>query len=80
MLRAGLSVQTIELLVDVIKALVIDGEEEIEKFSGIIKRDMVEASERSDIEFINKVIIPILRAEDLVPVTISTFDEDKKLF
>jgi hypothetical protein len=67
------------LLVEVIKGLVIGGKEEIEKFSGILKKDMVEASERSDVEFINKVIVPILRAEDRVPVTISTLDEDKHL-
>jgi hypothetical protein len=36
---------------------------------------MIEASERSDVEFINKVIMPILQAEEKVPITISMVDE-----
>ncbi len=61
----------------IIKDLVIGGEPEIESFSNILKEDMIEASERSDVEFINKVIVPILKAEEMVAVTISTIEEEK---
>ena len=33
------------------------------------------ASERGDVEFINKVIVPILQAEEKIPITISMIDE-----
>jgi len=36
---------------------------------------MIAASDRSDVEFINKVIVPILQAEETIPITISTVDE-----
>ena len=36
---------------------------------------MISASDRSDVEFINKVIVPILQAEETVPITISMVDE-----
>ena len=66
---------TISLLVQIIRDLVIGGQAEIEAFSGKLKADMIEASERSDVEFINKVIMPILQAEEKVPITISMVDE-----
>ncbi len=33
------------------------------------------ASERGDVEFINKVIVPILQVEEKIPITISMIDE-----
>lgn len=75
LLRAGLSDATISLLVQIIRDLVIGGQAEIEAFSGKLKADMIQASERSDVEFINKVIMPILQAEEKVPITISMVDE-----
>jgi|LauGreDrversion4_2_1035121.scaffolds.fasta_scaffold164179_1 hypothetical protein len=36
---------------------------------------MIASSERSDVEFINKVIVPILQAEENIPITISMIDE-----
>jgi hypothetical protein len=60
LLRAGLSDNTITLLVQIIRDLAIGSDKEIEAFSEKLKADMVAASERSDVEFINKVIVPIL--------------------
>lgn len=77
LLRAGLTDQAISLIVLIIRELVIGGEEEIEAFSNILKADMIEASERGDVEFINKVIVPVLKAEEMVAITISTIDEEK---
>lgn len=75
LLRAGLSDTTISLLVQIIRDLVIGGKDEIEAFSSLLKTDMIASSERSDVEFINKVIVPILQAEEKVPITISMIDE-----
>ena len=44
-------------------------------FSEKLKKDMKVASERGDVEFINKVIVPILQAEEKIPITISMIDE-----
>lgn len=51
------------------------GENELELFSTLLKEDLVLASEKEDVDFINKVIVPILHAEEKVPVTISIIDE-----
>jgi hypothetical protein len=51
---------TITLLVDIIKELVLVSDFEIEAFSSILKADIIEASKRGDVDFINKVIVPIL--------------------
>lgn len=50
----------------------------MEKLSTILKEDMVSASDRGDVDFINKVIVPILHAEEKVPITISIIDKGKK--
>lgn len=44
----------------------------------MLKEDMVLASEKGDVEFINKVIVPILHAEEKMPITISIVDPNKK--
>jgi hypothetical protein len=43
----------------------------------MLKDDINEASSKSDVEFINKVIVPILHAEDNIPIDISLFDTKK---
>lgn len=40
-----------------------------------MKEDLVRASEKGDVDFINIVIVPILHAEEKVPITISVIDE-----
>lgn len=44
----------------------------------MLKTDMIRASELGDVDFINKVIVPILHAEEKVPITISILDKSKK--
>ena len=39
---------------------------------------MILASEKGDVDFINKVIVPILHAEEKVPITISIIDKSRK--
>lgn len=58
-----------------IRDLILGGENELELFSTLLKEDLVLASEKEDVDFINKVIVPILHAEEKVPVTISIIDE-----
>lgn len=65
----------INLLVFTIRDLVLGGEEEIETFSSLLKADIILASDKGDVDFINKVIVPILHAEEKIPITISTIDE-----
>jgi hypothetical protein len=79
LLRAGLSDPTISLLVSIIRDLVLCGLTEIEAFSTFLKLDIVDASTRGDVEFINKVIVPILQAEERVPLTISTCENGGSL-
>lgn len=77
LLRNTLSAKNIEIIVQSIKDLVIGGEQEEEKLSNLLKDDINEASSKSDVEFINKVIVPVLHAEDNIPVDISLFDINK---
>ena len=70
-MKEGITDEIITLVVQTIKDLVISGEEEYDKLSSILKEDIISASEKGDIHFINKVIVPILHAEDKVPLTIS---------
>ena len=58
-----------------IRDLILGGENELELFSTLLKEDLVLASEKEDVDFINKVIVPILHAEEKVPITISIIDE-----
>ena len=74
-LRSSIPDTTISLLVHTIRDVIIGGENEIEEFSKILKEDIVLASDKGDVDFINKVIVPILHAEEKVPITISTVDE-----
>lgn len=59
-MRAGLNDMTVNLLVCTIRDLILGGDDELEKFSELMKSDIVQASDRNDVEFINKVIVPIL--------------------
>jgi ligand-binding sensor protein len=74
-MRAGLNDMTVNLLVHTIRDLILGGDDELEKFSELMKSDIVQASDRNDVEFINKVIVPILQAEEKVPVTISVVNQ-----
>ena len=58
-----------------IRDLILGGENELELVSTLLKEDLVLASEKEDVDFINKVIVPILHAEEKVPITISIIDE-----
>ena len=51
------------------------GEEQIATFAALLKLDMADSAEIDDITFINKVIVPILHAEEKVPVTVSFYDK-----
>lgn len=39
---------------------------------------MIRASDKGDVEFINKVIVPILHAEEKVPISLSVWNKSKK--
>ena len=43
-----------------IRDVLIGGEKELEDFSVKLKEDIIKASDKGDVEFINKVIVPIL--------------------
>lgn len=38
---------------------------------------MILASEKGDVDFINQVIVPILHAEDKIPISLSIFEQNK---
>jgi hypothetical protein len=73
-LREGLSDGTVNLIVQTIRDTILGGEDEIELFSTLLKEDLLKASGKGDVDFINKVIVPILHAEEKIPITISTFE------
>jgi hypothetical protein len=54
--------------------MVVGGVEEEERLSSLLKSDMIQASDKGDVEFINKVIVPILHAEKKIPISISLYD------
>lgn len=54
--------------------MVIGSEEEEERLTLLLKEDMIIASEKGDVEFINKVIVPILHSELKVPISINLYD------
>jgi hypothetical protein len=53
LLKSKLSSEIIELIVQIIKDIVIGGDEEEEKLSIMLKEDMIKASDRGDVDFIN---------------------------
>jgi len=59
--------------------VILGGEEQIEAFSSMLKSDIATASDLGDVDFINKVIVPILHAEEKIAVTISMKKGDEKL-
>jgi|LauGreDrversion4_2_1035121.scaffolds.fasta_scaffold183613_3 hypothetical protein len=60
LLKQGLSDPSILLLMTTIRDLILGDPALIDTFSTLLKRDMIEASSKNDIAFINKVIVPIL--------------------
>jgi hypothetical protein len=75
MLKPALSDPTILLLMTTTRDLILGDPTLIDTFSSILKQDMIDASSKNDIAFINKIIVPILQAEEMVPITISLVDE-----
>eukprot|EP00347_Sterkiella_histriomuscorum_P009952 403339248 len=66
--------QTLNLLVDALKQLfIIDTDVQI-KYSQILEEDMKLPSQIGDVEFISKVIVPILHSEKLENISISVRD------
>lgn len=59
-MKQTLSDPTIQLLMTVIRDLIIEDAGLIDNFSSLLKADMIAASSKNDIAFINKVIVPIL--------------------
>jgi hypothetical protein len=76
LLRKDLTDPTIFLLMTTMRDLILGDSTLIETFSSILKEDMVDASAKNDIAFINKVIVPVLKAEEMVPITISIVEEE----
>jgi hypothetical protein len=68
-----MSENSVKLLVWTIRDMI--GEEQIATFAALLKLDMADSAEIDDITFINKVIVPILHAEEKVPVTVSFYDK-----
>eukprot|EP00347_Sterkiella_histriomuscorum_P007708 403347869 len=66
--------QTLNLLVDTLKQLFIMDTDVQIKYSQILKEDMKLASQIGDVEFISKVIVPILHSEKLENISISVRD------
>jgi hypothetical protein len=66
------------LLVWTIRDVLLGGPTELEAFSTLLQQDLVAASEAEDVAFINQVIVPILHAEEKVPVTLSLIEDLKK--
>ena len=54
-----------------ISNLILDGAEEQQILSKILKEDLLQATTISDVDFINNVIVPILHSEKTVPLTLS---------
>lgn len=65
-------------MVETIKQLVVGADKEMDKLSTLLKQDVVIATDCSDVDFINKVIVPILHAEERVPITLSILDKSQK--
>lgn len=65
------------MFVQTIKELVIGGEEAEDKLSDLLKHDIVIASKKGDVEFINQVVVSILHAEDKIPVSFNIFDKSE---
>ncbi len=75
LLKPNLSDPTIILLMTTTRDLILGDSALIDTFSSILKQDIIDASSKNDIAFINKVIVPILQAEEMMPITISLVDE-----
>jgi hypothetical protein len=75
LLKPNLSDPTIILLMTTTRDLILGDSALIDTFSSILKQDMIDASSKNDIAFISKVIVPILQAEEMMPITISLIDE-----
>ena len=61
-------------MVQTISNLVIDGPEEQKSLAKTLQGDLLKATAASDVEFINKVIVPVLHSEKTVPITISVIN------
>jgi hypothetical protein len=60
LLKPALSDPTILLLMTTTRDLILGDPTLIDTFSTLLKQDMIDASSKNDIAFINKVIVPIL--------------------
>ena len=57
--------------------MVIGGEAAEEKLSNLLKQDIIIASDKGDVEFINQVIVSILHAEDRIPLSFNIYDKSE---
>lgn len=78
LLNTSVPENAVSLLVWTIRDVLLGGTSELEAFSTILQQDLVAASEAEDVAFINQVIVPILHAEEKVPVTISLVEDLRK--
>ena len=78
LLNPSIPENAVSLLVWTIRDVLLGGPAELEAFSSLLQKDLVAASEAEDVAFINQVIVPILHAEEKVPVTISLVEDLKK--
>jgi len=73
-----MSEEVLTLSVEIIKSLV-SGQPELEKeFSKIIIKDLDLLTNKRDLDFVNKVLVPVLRMEQVIPICLSPYDPDLK--
>ena len=73
-----MSEEVLTLSVEIIKSL-ISGQAELEKeLSAILIKDLVLLAGKRDLDFVNKVLVPVLRMEQVVPICLSPYDSDTK--
>eukprot|EP01022_Parablepharisma_sp_SALTPOND_P015993 TRINITY_DN22_c0_g3_i1.p1 TRINITY_DN22_c0_g3~~TRINITY_DN22_c0_g3_i1.p1 ORF type:complete len:4095 (+),score=552.02 TRINITY_DN22_c0_g3_i1:5895-18179(+) len=73
-----MSEEVLTLSVEIIK-LLTSGQPELEKeMAKLIIKDLDLLATKRDLDFVNKVLVPILRMDQTVPVCLSPYDSDTK--
>jgi len=73
-----MSEEVLTLSVEIIKTLT-SGQTDLERdISKVLIKDLDLLSSKRDLDFVNKVLVPILRMEQTVPVCLAPYDSDSK--
>ena len=73
-----ISEEALTLAVELIKLLTSGKPEQEREMAKMIIKDLDLLASKRDLDFINKVLVPILRMEQTVPICLSPYDSDTK--